>query len=456
MDNEKNTELGTMPVGRLMFKLALPAIVAQVINALYNIVDRMYIGHIEGVGPMALTGVGITFPIIMLITAFAAMIGMGGAPLAAIHLGEKNRDSAEGILGNAATLLLILSVVLTAFFLIFQRPLLMAFGASENTIEHALQYMTIYLCGTIFVMATLGLNSFINTQGFAKTGMLTVLIGAVLNITLDPVFIFVFGMGVRGAALATILSQAVSAIWVCRFLMGKKTTIKIKPSRMRLKKEYVVGIISLGISPFIMQSTESLLNITLNASLQFYGGDLAVGAMTIIGSISQLGLMPLMGLTQGGQPIISYNYGARNYDRVRKAYHLMIAASFTLSMVIWAIVEFFPEVVIAIFTTDPQLSSLTVWAIRIFMMCLGIMGLQTGCQQTFLSLGQAKVSVFLAMLRKLILLIPLILIIPRVTGLGMTGVFLAQPIADFIAVVSTVAVFAVKIRKIIPRPAKTA
>ena len=456
MDNEKNTELGTMPVGRLMFKLALPAIVAQVINALYNIVDRMYIGHIEGVGPMALTGVGITFPIIMLITAFAAMIGMGGAPLAAINLGEKNRDSAEGILGNAATLLLILSVVLTAFFLIFQRPLLMAFGASENTIEHALQYMTIYLCGTIFVMATLGLNSFINTQGFAKTGMLTVLIGAVLNIILDPVFIFVFGMGVRGAALATILSQAVSAIWVCRFLMGKKTTIKIKPSRMRLKKEYVVGIISLGISPFIMQSTESLLNITLNASLQFYGGDLAVGAMTIIGSISQLGLMPLMGLTQGGQPIISYNYGARNYDRVRKAYHLMIAASFTLSMVIWAIVEFFPEVVIAIFTTDPQLSSLTVWAIRIFMMCLGIMGLQTGCQQTFLSLGQAKVSVFLAMLRKLILLIPLILIIPRVTGLGMTGVFLAQPIADFIAVVSTVAVFAVKIRKIIPRPAKTA
>ena len=449
MDNEKNTELGTMPVGRLMFKLALPAIVAQVINALYNIVDRMYIGHIEGVGPMALTGVGITFPIIMLITAFAAMIGMGGAPLAAIHLGEKNRDSAEGILGNAATLLLILSVVLTAFFLIFQRPLLMAFGASENTIEHALQYMTIYLCGTIFVMATLGLNSFINTQGFAKTGMLTVLIGAVLNIILDPVFIFVFGMGVRGAALATILSQAVSAIWVCRFLMGKKTTIKIKPSRMRLKKEYVVGIISLGISPFIMQSTESLLNITLNASLQFYGGDLAVGAMTIIGSISQLGLMPLMGLTQGGQPIISY-------DRVRKAYHLMIAASFTLSMVIWAIVEFFPEVVIAIFTTDSQLSSLTVWAIRIFMMCLGIMGLQTGCQQTFLSLGQAKVSVFLAMLRKLILLIPLILIIPRVTGLGMTGVFLAQPIADFIAVVSTVAVFAVKIRKIIPRPAKTA
>lgn len=456
MNSEKNMELETMPVGRLMFKLALPAIVAQVINALYNIVDRMYIGHIEGVGPMALTGVGITFPIIMLITAFAAMIGMGGAPLAAIHLGEKNRDSAEGILGNAATLLLILSVVLTVFFLAFQRPLLMAFGASENTIEHALRYMTIYLCGTIFVMVTLGLNSFINTQGFAKTGMLTVLIGAVLNIALDPVFIFVFGMGVRGAALATILSQAVSAIWVFRFLTGKKTTIKIKTSRMRLKKEYVLGIISLGISPFIMQSTESLLNITLNASLQFYGGDLAVGAMTIIGSISQLGLMPLMGLTQGGQPIISYNYGAKNYERVRRAYHLMIAASFTLSMLIWAIVEFFPEVVIAIFTTDPQLSSLTAWAIRIFMMCIGIMGLQTGCQQTFLSLGQAKVSVFLAMLRKLILLIPLILIIPRVTGLGMTGVFVAQPIADFIAVVSTVAVFAVKIRKIIPRAAKTA
>ncbi|MEG0074550.1 MAG: MATE family efflux transporter [Eubacterium sp.] len=451
MNSEKNVELETMPIGKLLFKLALPAIVAQMINALYNIVDRMYIGHIEGSGALALTGVGITFPIIMIISAFAALVGMGGSPLVAIRLGEKDRKGAEGILGNATMMILILSVVLTTLFLIFQRPLLMAFGASENTVEYAIQYLTIYLCGTIFVQITLGLNAFINTQGFAKIGMYTVLIGAVLNIVLDPIFIFVFGMGVRGAALATIISQAVSAIWVFNFLMGKKTTIKIRKPEMRLKKEYVFGIISLGISPFIMQSTESLLNITLNASLQSYGGDLAVGAMTIIGSISQMGLMPLMGLTQGGQPIISYNYGAKNFDRVRKAYKLMIVSSFALSMLIWGIVELFPSAVISIFTTDPELMNLTTWAIRIFMMCVGIMGLQTGCQQTFLSLGQAKISVFLAMLRKLILLIPLILIIPRVTGLGITGVFLAQPIADFFAVLTTVIVFMIQIKKIIPK-----
>lgn len=451
MNIEKNMELETMPVGRLMFRLAVPAIVAQIINALYNIVDRMYIGHIEGVGAMALTGVGITFPIIMLITAFASLVGMGGAPLAAIRLGEKDKKGAEGILGNATTLLVVLAVALTVVFLIFQKPMLFAFGASENTIAYALQYMTIYLCGTIFVMITLGLNAFINTQGFAKTGMLTVLIGAVLNIVLDPIFIFVFGLGVRGAALATILSQAVSALWVFFFLRGKKTTIRIRLSEMRLQKVVVVGIISLGISPFIMQSTESLLNITLNASLQHYGGDLAVGAMTIIGSISQLGLMPLMGLTQGGQPIISYNYGAKNYDRVRKAYKMMIGASFILASGIWLFVELFPGAIISVFTQDIQLMELTTWAIRIFMMCIGIMGLQIACQQTFLSLGQAKVSVILAMLRKLILLIPLILIIPRVTGLGITGVFLAQPIADFIAVVVTVSVFAIKIKKIIPK-----
>lgn len=451
MNIEKNMELETMPVGRLMFRLAVPAIVAQIINALYNIVDRMYIGHIEGVGAMALTGVGITFPIIMLITAFASLVGMGGAPLAAIRLGEKDKKGAEGILGNATTLLVVLAVALTVVFLIFKKPMLFAFGASENTIAYALQYMTIYLCGTIFVMITLGLNAFINTQGFAKTGMLTVLIGAVLNIVLDPIFIFVFGLGVRGAALATILSQAVSALWVFFFLRGKKTTIRIRLSEMRLQKVVVVGIISLGISPFIMQSTESLLNITLNASLQHYGGDLAVGAMTIIGSISQLGLMPLMGLTQGGQPIISYNYGAKNYDRVRKAYKMMIGASFILASGIWLFVELFPGAIISVFTQDIQLMELTTWAIRIFMMCIGIMGLQIACQQTFLSLGQAKVSVILAMLRKLILLIPLILIIPRVTGLGITGVFLAQPIADFIAVVVTVSVFAIKIKKIIPK-----
>ena len=453
-ENKTNNALGTVPVGRLLFKLALPAILAQMINALYNIVDRMYIGHIPGIGHTALTGVGLVFPVIMLISAFAALIGMGGAPLAAIKLGEKDKAGAEGILGNAATMVIIFAAVLTAFFLIFERPLLMAFGASEQTIGYSLQYLTIYLCGTICVMTTLGLNAFINTQGFATMGMLTVIIGAVLNIILDPIMIFVFGLGVRGAAIATIFSQAVSAVWVLSFLTGKKTGIRIKISRMRLKKACVTSIVALGISPFIMQSTESLLNLVLNTSLQHYGGDLAVGAMTIISSVSQLAMMPLTGLSQGGQPIISYNYGAKNYDRVRRAYKLMILSSFVLSSLVWVLVEFFPELVVSIFTTDAELTALTVWAIRIFMFCIGIMGLQTGCQQSFVALGQAKVSMFLAMLRKLILLIPLIIIIPRAFGIGMTGVFIAQPIADFLAVTSTVSVFLWRIKKIVPAQKK--
>ncbi|MDO4289045.1 MAG: MATE family efflux transporter [Eubacterium sp.] len=450
MENKTNAALGTMPVGRLLFKLALPAILAQMINALYNIVDRMYIGHIPEIGHTALTGVGLTFPVIMLISAFAALIGMGGAPLAAIKLGERDRDGAEGILGNAAALVVIFAAVLTVFFLILQRPLLLVFGASAQTIDYALQYLTIYLWGTICVMITLGLNAFINTQGFAATGMLTVVIGAVLNIVLDPVLIFGFNLGVRGAAIATVFSQAVSALWVLSFLRGKRTGIKIRLSSMRLRFAWVGSILALGISPFIMQSTESLLNLALNTSLQHYGGDVAVGAITIISSVSQLGMMPLLGLCQGGQPIISYNYGAKNYHRVRQAYRLMILSGFVLASLIWAVVELFPGLVVSIFTTDAELTALTVWAIRIFMLCTGLMGLQIGCQQSFVALGQAKVSMLLAMLRKLILLIPLIIILPRAFGLGMTGVFIAQPIADFLAVAATASVFFWRIKKIVP------
>ena len=455
MMDDKTILFEKTPVPKAVMQLAVPTILSSLVMVIYNLADTYFVGMMNN--PVQNAAVTLAAPVLLAFNAVNNLFGVGSSSMMSRALGRRDYESVRRSSAFGFYCALFFGLLFSVLCTVGLNPLLILLGADANTMDATAGYLKwTVLFGAAPAILNVVMAYMVRSEGSSLHASIGTMSGCLLNIILDPVFIFVFGMGVRGAALATILSQAVSAIWVCHFLTGRKTTIKIKPSRMRLKKEYVVGIISLGISPFIMQSTESLLNITLNASLQFYGGDMAVGAMTIIGSISQLGLMPLMGLTQGGQPIISYNYGARNYDRVRKAYHLMIAASFTLSMVIWAIVEFFPEVVIAIFTTDPQLSSLTVWAIRIFMMCIGIMGLQTGCQQTFLSLGQAKVSVFLAMLRKLILLIPLILIIPRVTGLGMTGVFLAQPIADFIAVVSTVAVFAVKIRKIIPRPAKTA
>lgn len=433
MKNAQNSvnDLGTGPVGRLLLRLAVPTITAQLINALYNIVDRMYIGHMKEVGDLALTGVGITFPIIMLISAFAALVGMGGAPLASIELGRDNRERANRILNNAATSLLILAVVLTAFFLAFKRPLLMFFGASEATIEYAVRYITIYVSGTIFVMIALGLNAFITTQGFAKEGMLTVLIGAVLNIALDPLFIFTFDMGVRGAALATILSQAVSAVWVLLFLSGKKTVLRLNPKHMPLRRDIMGAILSLGISPFIMQSTESLVMITLNSGLQRYGNDLYVGAMTIISSIMQFMSMPLMGLGQGAQPIISYNYGARNYERVKHTYNLLIKVSVIASCLLWAALQFFPQVFILIFNDKPELMEVAVHSLRIYMAGVFMIGLQFSCQQCFMAMGQAKTSLFLALLRKVILLIPLALVLPRF--LGTFGIFLAEPIADITA-----------------------
>ena len=446
---KRQTDLGKDKIGGLIIRLAVPSIAAQLVNALYNIVDRIYIGHIDVIGSTALTGVGVTFPLILIISAFSALIGMGGAPRAAIKMGAGDNEGAEKILGNCTSVLIGLSVVLTTVFMIFRDPLLMAFGASENTIGYASDYMEIYLIGTISVQLALGLNSFISTQGFATTSMATVLIGAVTNIVLDPVFIYGFNMGVKGAAIATILSQTLSAIWVVIFLTGKKTKIKIKLSNFKPERKVIFPALALGLSPFIMQSTESLVVVTLNSSLQGYGGDLAVGAMTIISSIMQLVYLPMQGLAQGAQPIISYNYGAGNKDRVKKAFKMFITISISYSVVMWLFVMLLPQLLVRIFTSDVQLMETASWALRIYMAGIFALGAQTACQQTFVSLGQANVSIILALLRKIILLIPLVYILPLFLADKVLGVFLAEPFADVIAATVTTIVFAVKFPKIL-------
>ena len=446
---KRQTDLGKDKIGGLIIRLAVPSIAAQLVNALYNIVDRIYIGHIDVIGSTALTGVGVTFPLILIISAFSALIGMGGAPRAAIKMGAGDNEGAEKILGNCTSVLIGLSVVLTTVFMIFRDPLLMAFGASENTIGYASDYMEIYLIGTISVQLALGLNSFISTQGFATTSMATVLIGAVTNIVLDPVFIYGFNMGVKGAAIATILSQTLSAIWVVIFLTGKKTKIKIKLSNFKPERKVIFPALALGLSPFIMQSTESLVVVTLNSSLQGYGGDLAVGAMTIISSIMQLVYLPMQGLAQGAQPIISYNYGAGNKDRVKKAFKMFITISISYSVVMWLFVMLLPQLLVRIFTSDAQLMETASWALRIYMAGIFALGAQTACQQTFVSLGQANVSIILALLRKIILLIPLVYILPLFLADKVLGVFLAEPFADVIAATVTTIVFAVKFPKIL-------
>lgn len=446
---KRQTDLGKDKIGGLIIRLAVPSIAAQLVNALYNIVDRIYIGHIDVIGSTALTGVGVTFPLILIISAFSALIGMGGAPRAAIKMGAGDNEGAEKILGNCTSVLIGLSVVLTTVFMIFRDPLLMAFGASENTIGYASDYMEIYLIGTISVQLALGLNSFISTQGFATISMATVLIGAVTNIVLDPVFIYGFNMGVKGAAIATILSQTLSAIWVVIFLTGKKTKIKIKLSNFKPERKVIFPALALGLSPFIMQSTESLVVVTLNSSLQGYGGDLAVGAMTIISSIMQLVYLPMQGLAQGAQPIISYNYGAGNKERVKKAFKMFIIISLSYSIVMWLFVMILPQLLVRIFTSDAQLMETASWALRIYMAGIFALGAQTACQQTFVSLGQANVSIILALLRKIILLIPLVYILPLFLADKVLGVFLAEPFADVIAATVTTIVFAVKFPKIL-------
>lgn len=437
----QEVDLGKEPVGHLLFILAVPAITSQVVNALYNMVDRMYIGHIPEVGSAALTGVGVCFPIIMIISAFAYLFGMGGAPRASIFMGKKDNDTAEKILGNCTTSLMIIAVLLTVLVLIFQEPLLYLFGASENTIGYAMDYMTIYAIGTIFVQLTLGLNAFISAQGFSKISMLTVVIGAVTNIVLDPIFIFGLNMGVQGAAVATVMSQALSAIWAFWFLSGKNTILKLKRENLKINFHILLPCIALGVAPFAMQATESVLVLCFNSSLLKYGGDLAVGAMTILSSVMQFAMLPLQGLTQGGQPIISYNYGAKQGDRVQKAFKLQTISCFSYSSILWLLIMIFPSLFVAIFTSDPQLTEITIWALRIYMAGVLLMGIQISCQQTFIAFGNSKKSAFLAVFRKILVLIPSIYILPMFISDQVFAVFLAEPIADTIAVLTTSTMF---------------
>lgn len=439
---ENQDFLGKEPVGKLLMRLALPTIAAQLINMLYNLVDRIYIGHIPEVGAMALTGVGVCMPLIMIVSAFAAMVGTGGAPRASICMGKQDYDQAEKILGNCFVLQLIISAVLTALLLLFNRNVLMAFGASENTIEYAVSYMNIYAVGTIFVQLTLGMNSFITAQGFARTGMLSVLIGAISNIILDPIFIFGMGMGVQGGALATVISQALSCIWVISFLMGKKTSLRLRPSRIKLQKSVILPCIALGASTFIMQSSESILAVCFNSSLLKYGGDIAVGAMTILNSVMMFAMLPLQGLGQGAQPIISYNYGARNTSRVKSAFRLLLAASLSYATLLWAIVMVFPKAFAMLFTSDQTLVEFTGTALRIYLALLFLFGIQMACQMTFNAIGCAKESITVAVLRKFILLIPLIYIMPLLWRSNQTfAVYLAEPVADAMAIAFTAILF---------------
>ena len=450
MSAKKAVDLGSGNVRKLLFSLALPTITSQIVNMLYNLVDRIYIGHMqpaETVGKLALTGVGVCLPIILVISAFAALIAMGGAPKASISEGRGDLKAAEHIMGNSFSLLVLASVILTAVFQLFAEPLLLTFGASENTIGYALDYLRIYTLGTIFVQMTLGMNAYITAQGFTTVSMKTVLIGAILNTLLDPIFIFVLGLGVRGAALATILSQAVSAVWVLRFLTGPRTKWRLRRENLKPVPSVFLPCLALGLAPFIMQSTESLISVCFNSSLLKYGSDIAVCAMTVLISIMQLAMMPLQGLTQGAQPIISYNYGARNAQRVRDAFRCLLVSCVAYSMTLWALVQLFPQAFALIFNNDPALVEYAAWALRVYMAATGIFGVQIACQQTFIALGNAKTSLFLAILRKIILLIPLIYILPHFFTNKVFAVFLAEPVADFLAVCTTAAMFAVQFKK---------
>ena len=444
--NKENIDLGKGKIGKLLLTLAVPTIIGQLVNLLYNIIDRIFIGKMAS-GDLAMAGVGVAMPIILLVSAFAMLIGSGGAPLTAIEMGRQNNDKAEEIMSNCFSIIILIGIFLTIVFSVFKEQILWAFGASNATIGYGLDYLSIYLIGTIFVQISLGMNSFINTQGFTKIGMTTVIIGAIINIVLDPILIFGFNMGVKGAALATIIAQFVSAIFVLIFLFGKKSILKIRKKYLKINKKLAIAILSLGVAPFIMQSTESLVLVSLNNQLLKYGGDLAVGAMTIMSSIMQVLIMPLMGLTQGAQPIISYNFGAREMDRVKKTFKLLFVVCLSYSAIMVLLIMLFPEFFVSIFNNKPELVEITSWAMRIYFIGMSLFGAQMACQQTLLALGQAKISLIIALLRKIVLLVPLIFILPIFIEDGLTAVFLAEPVADIIAILTTVIIFAIFYRK---------
>lgn len=449
MQQDKERRMGTEPIGRLMISMAVPSIVAQVINILYNIVDRIYIGHIEGVGMEALTGVGVTFPIITLISAFSAFVGAGGAPLAAIWLGKGDRKRAEKILGNGVSMLIFFSLLLMGFFYAFEKPLLYLFGASDATIPYAVDYISIYLMGTVFVELALGLNAFIISQGRSRIAMMAVLIGAAVNIILDPIFIFGLQMGVKGAARATVISQALSALWTVGFLISKRSSLTIKPEAMKPDLHIIGSVMALGVSPFIMRATESLISVVLNSGLQRYGGDIYVGSLTIMQSVMQMYAAPLGGFTQGVQPIISYNFGAGNFDRVKKLYRGMIASCFLFSASATIFVIIFPGFFAGMFTNDAALIRLVEQMMPIFMFGMLVFGLQQGIQPTFLALGQAKISFFIAIFRKVILLVPLALILPL--KFGVMGIYYAEPISDVLSATMATTLFLLNIKKIVSK-----
>lgn len=446
---EKNNQyLGTEPLGKLLFKLAVPSVVAQIINMLYNIVDRIYIGHMAEGGSLALTGLGVCMPIIMVVSAFAALVSMGGAPRASIAMGRGDNSAAEYILGNCFVLQIIISAILTSVLLIWDRDLLLAFGASPDTIEFAAGYMDIYATGTIFVQLTLGMNAFITAQGFSKTSMSTVLIGAVSNIILDPVFIFGFGMGVQGAALATVISQCISCVWVLFFLSSEKTILKLKKENMHLKAKVILPCLALGLAAFIMQSSESIISVSFNTSLLKYGGDIAVGAMTILSSINMFAMLPLQGLGQGAQPIVSYNYGAKDAKRVRGAFRMLLKSSLIYATALWLIIMLLPQVFTGLFTTNAELAAFTQSAMRRYFAVMLMFGIQIACQMTFTAIGSAKSSIAVAVVRKFVLLLPLIYLMPALFPADKAmAVYLAEPAADFIAVTFTAILFSIQFKR---------
>ena len=445
---DKKAFLGTAPVGKLLFRLALPTVVAQLINMLYNVVDRIYIGHMPGDGDLALTGVGVCMPLIMIVSAFAALVSSGGAPRASIHMGKGENDTAERILGGCFTLQLMISAVLTAVLLIWGRPLLLAFGASENTIEYAASYMSIYALGTVFVQLTLGMNAFVTAQGFTKVSMISVIIGALTNIALDPLFIYALDMGVRGAALATILSQALSCVWVISFLLSQRSILRIKSRNLTLAPRILLPCLALGTATFVMQASESVISVCFNSSLLRYGGDIAVGAMTILTSVMQFALLPLQGIAQGAQPILGYNYGAKNAPRVKKTYRILLVTCLTYSLTICALVLLFPRAFASVFTPDEALLDFTARVLPVYFFGVGIFGIQIACQMIFVSLGNALSSVLVAVVRKFVLLLPLIYVMPNLVADPTVGVYLAEPIADFTCASIACILFAVKAKKL--------
>ena len=447
--NPDKTFLGTEPIGKLLRKLAIPTVAAQIVNMLYNVVDRIYIGHMPGDGDLALTGLGVCMPVILIVSAFAALVASGSAPRASIAMGQGDHDTAEKILGSSFTLQIGISLVLTAVLLLWGDDLLLVFGASGNTIGYAWDYLRTYAFGTLFVQLTLGMNAFITAQGFAEIGMRTVLIGAIANILLDPLFLFAFGMGVRGAALATVLSQGLSCIWVLRFLTGERTLLRLKRKTLRLRPKLILPCVALGLSAFIMQASESVISVCFNTSLLKYGGDIAVGTMTILSSVMQFAMLPLQGISQGAQPILSFNYGARNSGRVRESFRLLLKTCLTYSVTLWVLIQLFPRLFVGMFNT--AMVDYAAAPLRIYCAALFLFGIQLACQMAFLSIGYAACSIIVAVLRKFVLLIPLIYLLPRLLADQTMAVFLAEPVADAIAVTCTAILFAVEFRKAMRR-----